>query len=398
MAMELDLGNSLSYLKSVGSVENTFQHICGQDIRGLDSNVDKTWLNVCNVVKNSDACKSIPDEKRITCTEDNYELNEIDYASFDFLYNCLWGAGEAIVNLLVYMKDLVTGIVKMTYDKEYRSEKKGEYTALIDSVMAYISLEYAKTLDETGSELEASAAVLSSVMKQLFSGIADSMEKEYFGLGCLKLESRQAKICESITSYIVPTFGVLKILSKTKSGIINKLQSSRSAKIGHTELRGSTGKQYDAISTLPKVYNNEEKGHVFPTMVEYLNSNDRKPYEVFIGKEGRLYDVMGDPIDTRKASIIGGKTVGIYVMSPEGKIYLSNSQVVGKFHHSSFLAGGDVAVAGELIVHNGILMAVNRHSGHYRPEKKQLRQFMQEIKGRGGDITLTKVDTKVPNE
>jgi hypothetical protein len=146
----------------------------------------------------------------------------------------------------------------------------------------------------------------------------------------------------------------------------------------------------------------EEKGKVFETKVEYLDKKSREPYEVFVGKDGKLVDFMGDPIDTSKAKTLAtsvdGEARAIFVMSPDGKIYYSNNQIVGKFHHSSFLGGKDVAMAGELAVEEGFLKTINLHSGHYRPQKEQMRQVMLELKGRGADLKTVRVDSKVPDE
>ena len=399
VAAEIDLDNSFNHFKNTGTVENTYNMItCNQKLRGENTNLSKIWPNVCQIVKKSNTCKAIPKEDQLECKVDNPDENNVDVASFGFLYNCLWGGGEAIVNMLKYVGELVASTVKMTYDSDYRNKKKGDATALADSIMGYISLEYAKELDATGSDFKASAAVVGNVTQLLFKGIADSLKKEFFELGCYNQAARQAKICESITSKLVPPYAVLKILSKAKIGLKNKLTSHRQKKIKNKELRAETGRVYNDTSTLPKTYDGEETGKVFGTNVEYLDEKARLPHEVFIGKDGKLYDIMGDLIDTSKAEIVGGKKVGIYVMAPNGKIYMSNTQVVGKFHHSSFLAGGDAAVAGELIVKKGVLVAINRHSGHYKPKKEQLRQIMLELKGRGADLKTVRVDTTVPNE
>lgn len=389
----------LNYFKNSGTVENTFNMItCNQKTRGEETNIETIWPSVCEVVRKSEFCKDLEEEDKLQCSVKNYHENQINIASFDFVWNCLWGAGEAIVDMFKFIGELVTSTIKMTYDKEHRDNKTGQLEELKESIMGYISLEYAKELDETGSKYKASAAVIGNVTSMLFKGIAQSLKKEFFQLGCYNQKARQAKLCEGITAKLIPIYGGLKIISKGFSSIKQRLTSERKRNIGEREFRGTTGRTYNETSSLPEFYWGEEKGKVFGTNVEYLSKKDRAPYEVLVGKDGKLVDVMGDPIDTSNAKIIGGKAVGIYVMAPNGKIYLSKSQAVGKFHHSSFLAGDDVAVAGELIIKDGVLKGINRHSGHYRPEKAQLRQIMQELKGRGADLKDVRVDTTVPDE
>jgi hypothetical protein len=392
---DIDFDNTFKYFTNTGSVENTYNMVtCNQNVRGEDESLETLWPNICRVVKKSELCKKIPKEDQLECRVKNYEENYVDVASFSFIYNCLWGAGEAIVDMFKYIGELVASTVKMTYDSEYRNKKTGEAQALTDSIMSYISIEYAKELDSTGSKFKASAAVVGSVTTLLFKGIADSLKTEFFELGCYNQEARQAKLCEGITSKLVPAYGALKILSKAKGAIKDKLKSKRPEKI--SQLKGSSGNEYVQTSRVPDFYKDEDKGAVFATNVEYLDKVERAPYEIMINKDGKLVDVMGDLIDTSKAKIAGGKKVGIYVMSPDGKIYMSNSQIVGKFHHSSFLSGGDVAVAGELIVTKGIIKAINRHSGHYKPEKEQLVQMMLELRLRKANLDTIRVDMTVP--
>jgi hypothetical protein len=63
-----------------------------------------------------------------------------------------------------------------------------------------------------------------------------------------------------------------------------------------------------------------------------------------------------------------GKDWGIYVMVPEGQMYAEGHKV-GLFHHSSFLAGGDVAAARQLKVSTaGKLEHITNKTGPYEAE------------------------------
>lgn len=85
----------------------------------------------------------------------------------------------------------------------------------------------------------------------------------------------------------------------------------------------------------------------------------------------------------------------IFVMSKSGKIYgadmiaevlkrsdKGNKEYVG-FHHSSFLAGGEVAGAGEIQVSGGQLTSISDASGHYKPKVEFLYQFLNELARKG---------------
>jgi hypothetical protein len=98
---------------------------------------------------------------------------------------------------------------------------------------------------------------------------------------------------------------------------------------------------------------------------------------------GLLYKADGTPFDTGKlATNHTGPGFGIYVMSAEGNIY-AGGHAVGHRHHSSFLAGGAVAGAGEMEVHNGRLLWISNKSGHYRPDFFMLFQVLEELRSAG---------------
>lgn len=70
-------------------------------------------------------------------------------------------------------------------------------------------------------------------------------------------------------------------------------------------------------------------------------------------------------------------------MDEHGNLYASNKHEVGFFHHSSFLAGGPVAGAGELRVVNGHLHFMSDQSGHYRPTPEHLEQVVERLRAAG---------------
>jgi hypothetical protein len=119
--------------------------------------------------------------------------------------------------------------------------------------------------------------------------------------------------------------------------------------------------------------------------VRYLTSEaEREEFELKGGnpiKQGkppneRVYDTSGS------YSVFSGEGWAIYVMDSGGKIY-AHRHMVSRFHHSSFLAGGDVAGAGEIKVERGELKGISNKSGHYRPGPEHLVQVLQELRSRG---------------
>jgi hypothetical protein len=96
-------------------------------------------------------------------------------------------------------------------------------------------------------------------------------------------------------------------------------------------------------------------------------------------QNGLLYDSKNVPLDTRQmVTAASGPGWCIYVMSAENNIHVS-SHSVGARHHSSLLAGGNVACAGEMQVHDGKLITLSNKSGHYTPEPVYLTQVIRAL-------------------
>ncbi len=105
---------------------------------------------------------------------------------------------------------------------------------------------------------------------------------------------------------------------------------------------------------------------------------------------GRLFwdDNHLNPLDTtRMVTHFSGPGYAIYVMSKEGNIHVS-SHSVGHRHHSSLLAGGNVAGAGELKAINGWLAYLSNKSGHYRPNLDHLIQTLHQLDKHGVPMTF----------
>ena len=73
----------------------------------------------------------------------------------------------------------------------------------------------------------------------------------------------------------------------------------------------------------------------------------------------------------------------IYVMDMRGVIYASKQNKVFMFHHSSILAGRDVAFAGEMQVEQGIIKKITNCSGHYQPNIALAKQLIDSLNKQG---------------
>jgi hypothetical protein len=125
--------------------------------------------------------------------------------------------------------------------------------------------------------------------------------------------------------------------------------------------------------------------------VQYLTREQRETFRVFV-RDGRIYSALdGELIDTT-TDLTNPDRKAIFVMDDQGNFYLSPEQRVGIFHHSSFFSGGSVSGAGEIAIKDGQIIAVNRHSGHYKPSDELERQVLDQLEAQGIDMSQVRKD------
>ncbi|RBP35207.1 hypothetical protein DES53_1247 [Roseimicrobium gellanilyticum] len=114
---------------------------------------------------------------------------------------------------------------------------------------------------------------------------------------------------------------------------------------------------------------------------QYFNDEQRSKHEV---------NVKGGKLQQGSGKMKHGSHV--FVMNGEGQIYAKQdiSSAMDQrgrkahVHHSSFLAGEDVAGAGELEVRrDGTLKGVTDRSGHYKPGEEQTKQALETLEHQG---------------
>jgi hypothetical protein len=70
-----------------------------------------------------------------------------------------------------------------------------------------------------------------------------------------------------------------------------------------------------------------------------------------------------------------GQGVAAYVWTQEKELFIA--QHMGQqFHHSSFVSGRAVRCAGMICIENGEVTALSNNSGHYKPRKEHVRNFV----------------------
>ncbi|XP_064939789.1 IQ domain-containing protein IQM1-like isoform X1 [Musa acuminata AAA Group] len=120
--------------------------------------------------------------------------------------------------------------------------------------------------------------------------------------------------------------------------------------------------------------------------IKYLGPKEREAYEVviedgkFMYRQSRqLLNTSGGPKDAK----------WIFVLSTSKNLYVGLKKK-GTFQHSSFLAGGAISAAGQLVVEDGALEAVWPHSGHYRPTEENFKEFMSFLDENNVDLSDVK--------
>jgi hypothetical protein len=130
-------------------------------------------------------------------------------------------------------------------------------------------------------------------------------------------------------------------------------------------------------------------------VVRYLDETERKAYLVTI-RDGKFYDADGNPLDTTGAlSLHGdGPNVGIWVMDGDGNIYVSTTPEINVFHHSSFVAGGELAAAGEIKIVNGELAYLTNGTGHYKFDWSFIKRAVDQMRSQGAQIDSSQIYIK----
>ena len=134
----------------------------------------------------------------------------------------------------------------------------------------------------------------------------------------------------------------------------------------------------------------------------YMNEDQQRQNTVGVA-DGKLVGADGSKYDTSAASGVGtqlraGQGKHIFSMTPDKQVRAADpwaqkqltakqdgSANLGFVNHSSLVAGGEVASAGELTVRDGQLQQISDASGHYRTDGVMLKQALQHFGDKGVD-------------
>ena len=117
--------------------------------------------------------------------------------------------------------------------------------------------------------------------------------------------------------------------------------------------------------------------------VQYLRGEQqRAQYRVNLGKR-LIGETSKTPLDTEQMTSYGsGEGYGVFVLSPSGEFYVGEHRIQ-RFHHTSFLAGGEVRAAGEVKIQKGKLLEITNKSGHYKPTEEHTLALLDHLASNG---------------
>lgn len=130
-----------------------------------------------------------------------------------------------------------------------------------------------------------------------------------------------------------------------------------------------------------------DTGH--PWHVVYYKDQERAQYEVSI-RGGMFYGANGRLLWTTSSRHFGG--AAMFIMTADGRIFVSNNQEDGKYQHSSLSRGLPVAMAGEIRVERGRLRYLSNGSGHYKPSRAYTETFVQHLRDLGVETRGVEVE------
>ena len=120
----------------------------------------------------------------------------------------------------------------------------------------------------------------------------------------------------------------------------------------------------------------------------YLDSVQRKKFEIKVNYKGQVVNQYGRAIDTRNLP----NGVAMFVYSKEGKIYLSTKRSITLFTHSSLVAGEDVIVAGMMSVRRGrVKFMTDVSPRYYTRSEGNLKAAKYRLKVMGVDTQRTRL-------
>lgn len=219
-AAAFDFYKNIEIFGDSASVENLYRNKCGPR-DGTTDNLKSNYTPICEILRESETCKDVPEEDKIECI-DFEEENSIELISFRALGLCAWGLLTALKDLFVFLKDAILGGLGYLTNSETRNKVNDAVGEYADSLMQYVALEYDKELDKGHGKARASINIAGTLLSDLFGKLSAAIQEEYYGLGCYRNGARIERVCKIIGDVTMPPAIALALIFKTKKILLNK--------------------------------------------------------------------------------------------------------------------------------------------------------------------------------
>lgn len=122
-------------------------------------------------------------------------------------------------------------------------------------------------------------------------------------------------------------------------------------------------------------------------IVTYCNNEQRKRYELrFVPTdEVETESFVAEFAATGELAHTDEQCKWIFVVALDGRMYLGRKRK-GQFHHSSFVAGRPIIAAGKAVIKRGRILAIEPHSGHFKPALDSLSALRSVLESNHVDV------------
>ncbi len=196
------------------SAINTYEKICNVELNLSNANpiTNTQWGGMCEVIKKSEVCKGIDKEDLLDCS--SAKSNEIDFISFGFIKDCLWGVWKSLKELFLFVWDALKWIGKTAIDSEYRDKQIETIRKYYDMAMNYFAVEYEKARDDGYGKYEAGGVVAKEVFNSILSTLGDIIGKEFYKFGCYNRDSKGENLCKLVADIFAPPAFAIALIKK----------------------------------------------------------------------------------------------------------------------------------------------------------------------------------------
>lgn len=136
--------------------------------------------------------------------------------------------------------------------------------------------------------------------------------------------------------------------------------------------------------------------HALQSMcVQYCDAEARKPFQVQFRSSSSAHKraedesnpvvVLAEYAETQELVQTDELSKWIFVVDLRGTMFLGRKHK-GMFHHSSFVSGAPIFAAGKIMIKHGRIIAIEPHSGHFKPTLRNLTALCHVLRDQHVDL------------